>query len=96
MKQWHTGELLPGVKRTTDQAIAKSITRYCQTLYHPIGTCAMGTASDTVVDPDLRVRGTGGLWVADASILPQMPRGNPNATVMTVAKFCQSKIDNHV
>jgi choline dehydrogenase len=54
-------------------------------LYHPVATCAMGIGTDSVVDPSLGVRGVGRLWIADASVLPNLPQGNPNSLVMTVA-----------
>jgi choline dehydrogenase len=52
------------------------------TLYHPVGTCAMGNAVDT----DLRVRGIEGLRVVDASVMPTVPRGNTNAPVVAIAE----------
>ena len=58
------------------------VRRYSQTLYHPAGTCAMGT----VVDAQLRVRGVEGLRVADASIMPTVVRGNTNAPVVAIAE----------
>jgi choline dehydrogenase len=54
--------------------------------YHPAGTCRMGSDSDAVVDPDLRVRGIGGLRIADASVLPVIPNAPLNATVLAVAE----------
>ena len=52
------------------------------TLYHPVGTCALGT----VVDPDLRVLGVGGLRVADASVIPRVPRGHTNWPTVAVSE----------
>jgi choline dehydrogenase len=62
------------------------IRRHAQTLYHPVGTCAMGAGEDAVVDLELRVRGVEGLRVVDASVMPTVPRGNTNAPVIAVAE----------
>ncbi len=54
----HCGaEVRPGPAATTDDAIRASIRRHVNTIFHPVGTCAMGTGADAVVDPELRVRG---------------------------------------
>ncbi len=65
------------------------------TLYHPAGTCRMGRAgaADTVVDPDGRVQGVDGLRVADASILPTIPRANTHLTVLAVAEAMAGRLD---
>lgn len=55
-------------------------------LNHGVGTCRMGSDAESVVDPELRVRGVEGLRVADASIMPVLPRTHPNATVMAIAE----------
>jgi choline dehydrogenase len=55
---------------------------YTQSIYHPVGTCAIGT----VVDTELRVRGLSGLRVVDASVMPNVPRGNTNAPTIAVAE----------
>ncbi len=92
LSRWHVGEQLPGTKRESDHAIAKSISRYARTLYHPVGTCAMGSDDGAVVDSSFRLRGIQNLRIADASILPQITQGNPNATVMTIAWRCAQEI----
>lgn len=56
--------------------------RHTQTCFHPAGTCAMGE----VVDADLRVVGIDGLRVVDASVMPTIVRGNPNAPVIAIAE----------
>jgi choline dehydrogenase len=55
-------------------------------LHHGAGTCRMGPGPDCVVDAALRVHGIAGLRVADASIMPVIPRAHPNATVMVIAE----------
>lgn len=85
-------ELIPGGTKTTAAAIAKAIRRFSQTLYHPCGTCRIGVDAASVVDPDCRVRGTESLHVIDASVLPDVPTVNPNATVMMVAQHAATRL----
>lgn len=66
----------------TDEDMRAHIARNTTTLYHPAGTCSMGT----VVDAELRVNGLEGLRVIDASVMPVVPRGNTNAPVVAVAE----------
>ena len=70
----------------TDDDILATIGHVTQTLYHPTSTCAMGTHDEAVVDPELRVNGVEGLRVADASIMPCVPRGNTNAPTVMVGE----------
>ncbi len=78
-------EILPGASRQSDEAIERTIERFAQTLYHPVGTCRLGTAATSVVDPSGAVRGAERLYVIDGSILPTIPSVNPNATIMMLA-----------
>ena len=66
----------------SDADLMAHIRQYTQTIYHPVGTCAMGD----VVDDELRVHGVEGLRVVDASVMPSVPRGNTNAPVIAVAE----------
>ena len=83
-----TAEMLPGPGIATDGDLAAFVRQSCETLYHPVGTCAMGPASDSaaVVDAELRVHGVEGLRVIDASVMPTVPRGNTNAPTMAIAE----------
>lgn len=70
----------------SDDELTAHVRNWTQTLYHPVGTCAMGTGKGAVVDPELRVHGVEGLRVVDASIMPTVPRGNTNAPTIMVAE----------
>jgi 5-(hydroxymethyl)furfural/furfural oxidase len=71
-----------------DAALAEHIRHNVAGMFHPVGTCRMGAANDrhAVVDPAGRVRGVGGLRVADASIMPTVTRGNTNIPTLMVAE----------
>ena len=78
-------ELLEPDRPLTDRAaLADHARALAQTLYHPVGTCRIGTDAAAVVDPELRVVGIDGLRVADASVMPTLIRGHTNAPSMAI------------
>ncbi len=79
-------ELFPGAHVQTDDDIRDFIRRKCDNIYHPVGTCKMGTDDMAVVDPELRVHGIEGLRVVDASIMPTLIGGNTNAPTVMIAE----------
>jgi len=80
------GEYCPGEAAQSPEAITAHIRENAQTVYHPVGTCRMGTDDRAVVDPRLRVRGLAGLRVVDAAVMPLIPGGNTNAPVIMIAE----------
>jgi len=81
-----TLELKPGAEISTREDMEADIRRRLMLIYHPVGTCRMGSGDDAVVDSELRVRGIEGLRVVDASVMPVIPGGNTNAPTMMVAE----------
>jgi len=79
-------ELFPGPGVQSDDDIEADLRRRVDLLYHPCGTCRMGTDDQAVVDPELRVHGVDGLRVVDASVFPVIPGGNTNAPTIMVAE----------
>ncbi|MDZ7627221.1 MAG: GMC family oxidoreductase N-terminal domain-containing protein [Parvularculaceae bacterium] len=70
----------------TDEELIAGIRARADTIYHPVGTCRMGTDTRAVVDPQLRVKGVDGLRVADASIMPNLISGNTNAPSIMIGE----------
>jgi choline dehydrogenase len=79
-------ELLPGPDAHSDDDLRAHIRQLSQTLYHPAGTCRMGSDPLAVVDPVLRVYGIEGLRVADASVIPELPSGHTNWPTVMIAE----------
>jgi choline dehydrogenase len=69
-----------------DAALTEHIRRWSQTEYHAVGTCAMGVDDDSVVDPELMVRGIDNLRVIDASVMPAIISGNTNAAAIMIGE----------
>lgn len=78
----NAGELSPGPGADVDAYIRAQ----CSTLWHPVGTCKLGTDEAAVVDPELCVRGVTGLRVADASVMPTVPSGNTQAACFMIGE----------
>ncbi|MDX2032378.1 MAG: GMC family oxidoreductase N-terminal domain-containing protein [Blastocatellia bacterium] len=78
-------EFYPGAAVNEDAELLALLASQIQTVYHPTSTCRMGTDLRAVVTPQLEVRGVNGLWVSDASVMPAVPRGHPNAVVAMIA-----------
>lgn len=79
-------EIAPGVEVQSDEALENYVRKVCGTVYHPVGTCKMGTDPTAVVDPELRVHGVKGLRVVDASIMPTITTGNTNAPTIMIGE----------
>ena len=80
------GELHPGAGAQSDDEITEFIRAEAQTLYHPVGTCKMGSDPMAVVDSRLRVHGVEHLRVVDASVMPRIVAGNTNAPTIVIAE----------
>jgi choline dehydrogenase len=80
------GEFLPGPKATADQDLMAYMREKGTTIFHPVGTCKMGTDPMAVVDPRLRVRGLENLRVADGAIMPTVVSGNTNAPIIMIGE----------
>ncbi|TNE61927.1 MAG: choline dehydrogenase [Alphaproteobacteria bacterium] len=85
---WH------GVDIDDDKTTEALIRDKAETIYHPVGTCAMGPADNrnSVVDPSLKVIGLEGLRVVDASVMPRLIGGNTNAPTIMIAEKCADMI----
>ncbi|HEX7646606.1 MAG TPA: GMC oxidoreductase, partial [Noviherbaspirillum sp.] len=88
LKKYAPEEFKPGMQYSTDEELAKAAGDIGTTIFHPVGTCKMGEASDAlaVVDSRLRVRGVKGLRVADASVMPTITSGNTNSPTIMIAE----------
>jgi choline dehydrogenase len=85
MQAYAGDEIAPGAAAATESGLDTWIRNCISTAFHPAGTCRMGGDEDSVVDPQLRVRGVHGLRVVDASIMPQVVSSNTNAPTIMLA-----------
>ena len=85
-------ETVIGGDTQSDLKILEAIREMGGTVFHPVGTCRMGSDSSSVVDPQLRVRGVQGLRVIDASVMPKITSANTNAATLMVGEKGASMI----
>jgi choline dehydrogenase len=86
LRDYVVQEEFPGSRVQSDEDWLAFCREAGDTVFHPTSTCRMGTDARAVVDPQLRVRGLEGLRVVDASVMPAVPSGNINASVIAVAE----------
>jgi choline dehydrogenase len=94
LARYRPQELLPGPQLVSDEDLQSAARELGTTIFHPVGTCAMGAfdthgvprSEGTVLDTDCRVYRVAGLRVADASAMPTITSGNTNAPVMLIAE----------
>ena len=83
---YHPEEIKPGPDIMSPEALAKAAGDIGTTIFHPVGTCKMGSDATAVVDSSLRVHGLEGLWVGDASVMPTITSGNTNSPTLVIAQ----------
>ena len=92
MKRFEPEEFLPGPEYSDDADLAREAGNIATTIFHPVGTCKMGSDPMAVVDDRLRVRGISGLRVVDASVMPTITSGNTNAPTIMIAEKASEMI----
>jgi len=88
LQRYQPREWLPGDAVQTQEDLIRAAGDIGTTIFHPVGTCAMGGRPDdgAVVDTRLRVHGVAGLRIADASVMPTIPSGNTNSPTLMIAE----------
>jgi choline dehydrogenase-like flavoprotein len=86
LADWRNREVFPGPGGTDRERLREFVRRAANSFHHPVGTCRMGTDEGAVVDLALRVRGTEGLRVVDASVMPSLPQAMVNAATIAIAE----------
>jgi choline dehydrogenase len=88
MQPYCPQEFMPGVQAQTEEDLIQAAGQIGTTIFHPVGTCKMGSPQDdsAVVDPRLRVKGVRGLRVVDASVMPSITSGNTHAPTTMIAE----------
>ena len=86
MEKYNPKEYAPGIQFETDEDLKKVAGDIGTTIFHPVGTCAMGSSLSSVTDDKLFVRGIDGLRVADASVMPTITSGNTNSPTLMIAE----------
>jgi choline dehydrogenase len=99
LARYQPREILPGLQYQSEEELQQAAGAVGTTIFHPVGTCRMGTTDDpaTVVDNRLRVIGVEGLRVVDASVMPNITSGNTNSPTLMIAERASDMIreDRH-
>ena len=91
-KKYEPEEYRPGLHIQDDEELVKAGSDFTQTIFHPVGTCKMGSDENAVVDDRLKVHGIENLRVVDASIMPNITSGNTNAATIMIAEKASDMI----
>ena len=94
LSRYQPEEILPGPAISTEQDLVREIGNIATTIFHPVGTCKMGSDDKAVVGTDLKVHGLEGLRVIDASIMPTIVSGNTASPVVMIAEKAADMIRN--
>ena len=86
LKKFNPVELKPGAEIRTDTQLLEAARDLGTTIFHPVGTCKMGSDESAVVNDRLEVHGVANLRVIDASIMPTITSGNTNAPTVMIAE----------
>jgi len=92
IRNYRPQEMLPGTEYQSDEDLIRRVGDIATTIFHPVGTCKMGSDTMAVVDPQLRVHGLARLRVVDASIMPTIVSGNTNSPVIMIAEKAAESI----
>ncbi len=92
MKPFLAEEMEPGPGAQSDEELLQYCRSSGTTVYHPVSTCCMGTNTEAVVTPELKVQGIRGLRVADGSIMPRLVSGNTNASIVMIGEKASDMI----
>ena len=91
-KKYEPEEYRPGLQIQDDEELVKAGSDFTQTIFHPVGTCKMGSDENAVVDDRLKVHGIDNLRVVDASVMPNITSGNTNAPTIMIAEKASDMI----
>ncbi|MEL7552920.1 GMC family oxidoreductase [Pseudomonas protegens] len=86
LQPFKPSEYLPGPELQSSEQLHEAAARIGTTIFHPVGTCRMGSDAQAVVDAQLRVHGIAGLRIADASIMPRITSGNTCSPTLMIAE----------